>query len=142
MADISFADTDYNLGRRRALSAFDLGMADVTRQRGNLGRDTQRSFSDLSRAYRQAAPQQITQFTNRGLGRSGLYRQSMIDFALQQERDRAAVQRAMTEQQSVLDLQQQGYEQALNAELARLEQERLRQIAADAAALKSAAPLI
>ena len=142
MADISFADTDYNLGRRRALSAFDLGMADVDRQRGNLARQTTRQFDNLSRSYRQAAPQRITNFTGRGLGRSGLFRQSMVDFASQQERDRAAVQRAMSEQQSVLDLQQQGYEQALNQELERLEMERLRQIAADAAALKDAAPLV
>lgn len=141
MADISFANTDFNLGRRKALSAYELGMDNIDRQLGNLSRRTQREFTDLSKAYSQAAPQQITQFTGRGLGRSGLFKQSMTDFALQQERDRAAVLQGQTDEQARLALQQQQYEIAKNEELARLEQNRLRQIAADAAALKEFAPM-
>jgi len=142
MADISFAETDFNLGRKRAEGAWKLGIADLDRQRENLSRQTTRNYENLARQYKQAAPQQITQFTGRGLGRSGLFKKSMTDFALQQERDRAEVLRNMSEQQALYDVEQAGYDQALNDEIARLEQVKLKQIAADAAALKNAAPLI
>ena len=141
MADISFANTDYDLGRRKALSAYQLGMGDIDRRLGNVAARATRSFNDLSRAYKQAAPQQITQFTGRGLGRSGLFRQSMADFAKQQERDRSRIQSQQMDEEAALGLEQQKYEMALNEELARLENERQKQIAADAAALKEFAPL-
>ncbi len=141
MADISFANTDYDLGRRKALSAYQLGMGDIDRRLGNVAARATRSFDDLSRAYKQAAPQQITQFTGRGLGRSGLFQQSMVDFAKQQQRDRSGIKSQQMDEESALGLEQQKYEMALNEELARLENERQKQIAADAAALKEFAPI-
>ena len=141
MADISFADTNYGLSEAAARRRYNQQFAGLQRQLGDLGRRTQRATADVNRAYMQAAPQQITSFTGRGLGRSGLFRQSMQDFAANQQRDLADIARQQTEGQTDIELQQQQYQNALQDELDRLRLERESQIMSDAATLKNYAPM-
>lgn len=140
MADISFADTQYGLGEAATRRRYDQQYRGTQQQLGDLGRRTQRANVDLTRAYQQAAPQQITQFTGRGLGRSGLFKQSMQNFAQQQQQGLADIASQQQSEQARLELQQQQYQNALQDELDRLRLQREQQIMADAAALKEWAP--
>lgn len=141
MADISFADTQFGLGEAAARRRYNQQYAGLQQRLGDLGRRTQRQFTDVTKAYKQAAPQQITQFTGRGLGRSGLFKQSMQDFASRQQQDIADVYSQQADEQSQIALQQQQYQNALQDELDRLRLQREQQIMADAAALKNWAPM-
>ena len=96
---------------------------------------------DTSKAYQQAAPQQITQFTGRGLGRSGLFKKSMSDFAESQQQSLADIARSQQDEQTRIALQQEQYQTALQDELDRLRLQREQQIMSDAAALKDLAPM-
>lgn len=142
MTDFSFADTQYGLGEAAARRRYSQSMLGSQYSRDQLGQQTQQSIRDLSKAYRQAAPSQITQFTGRGLGRSGLFKQAMQDFATKQQEDLASVYRSQSDQQAALALQEQQYAQALQDELDRLQLQRQQQLLADAAALKDYAPLV
>lgn len=141
MADISFADTQYGLGEASARRRYNQQYAGIQQQLGDLGRRTTRANVDLTKAYRQAAPQQITQFTGRGLGRSGLFKQSMQDFASRQQQDIANIAQQQQSEQAQIELQQQQYQNALQDELDRLRLQREQQIMADASALKDWAPM-
>jgi hypothetical protein len=141
MADISFADTQYGLGEAAARRRYDQQYRGTQQQLGDLGRRTQRANVDLTKAYKQAAPQQITQFTGRGLGRSGLFKQSMQNFAQQQQQGLADIASQQQSEQAQIALQQQQYQNALQDELDRLRLQREDQIMADAAALKEWAPI-
>lgn len=141
MADISFADTQYGLSQAAARRRYNQQYAGIQRQLGDLGRRTTRANVDVAKAYTQAAPQQITQFTGRGLGRSGLFKQSMTDFAKQQQQDIADIAQQQQSEQAQIELQQQQYQNALQDELDRLRLQRENQIMSDAAMLKEWAPV-
>jgi hypothetical protein len=141
MADFTFADTSYGLGeaaaRRRRRQSFAQSQFDL----GQIGRQTERSTRDLSEAYRKAAPQQITSFTGRGLGRSGLFNQAMQDFARSQQQGMADIQQSQLDQQMQIQLREQQAANALQDELDRLQLARQQQIFDDAAAIKQFAPM-
>ena len=141
MADISFADTQFGLGEAAARRRYNQQYAGIQQQLGDLGRRTQRANVDVTKAYKQAAPQQITQFTGRGLGRSGLFKQSMQDFASQQQQDIANIAQQQQSEQAQIELQQQQYQNALQDELDNLRLQREQQIMADASMLKEWAPV-
>lgn len=141
MADISFADTNYGLSEAAARRRYNQQYAGLQNQLGDLGRRTQRALVDTTKAYQRAAPQQITQFTGRGLGRSGLFKQSMQDFAESQQQNLADIARQQQDEQTQIALQQQQYQNALQDELDRLRLQREQQIMSDAAALKDLAPM-
>ena len=141
MADISFADTTYGLGeaaaRRRRRQSFNQSQL----QLGEIGRSTERAVRDVNRQYAEAAPRQITSFTGRGLGRSGLFRQAMQDFAGQQQQQLGDIQQQQLSEQMSIQLREQQAAQALQDELDRLRLEREQQIMSDAAAIKEFAPM-
>lgn len=137
----SFADSQFGLGEAGARRRFTQSQLGSQLRLGELGRQTQRQSRDVSRAYRQAAPQQITGFTGRGLGRSGLFRQAMQDFAGQQQRDLSDIAQSQAAGQAQIELERQQNAIALQDELDRLELQRQQQILADAAALQEFAPI-
>lgn len=141
MADISFADTQFGLGEAAARRRYNQQYAGIQQQLGDLGRRTARANVDVTKAYSQAAPEQITQFTGRGLGRSGLFKQSMQDFASRQQQDLASIAQQQQSEQAQIALQQQQYQNALQDELDRLRLQREQQVMADAAMLKEWAPV-
>ena len=141
MADISFADTNYGLSEAAARRRYNQQYAGLQTRLGDLGRRTQRALVDTTKAYQKAAPQQITQFTGRGLGRSGLFKQSMQDFAQSQQQDFANIARQQQDEQTQIALEQQRYQNALQDELDRLRLQREGQIMSDAATLKEFAPM-
>jgi len=142
MANFSFADTNYGLAeasaRRRARQSNiqnQLGLADLARR-------TERTTRDVTKAYRQAASPQITGFTQRGLGRSGIFQRAMKDFVgAQQQRlgDIAAEQQAG---QTKLELERQAAAQDLQDYLDQLQLTRQGNILSDAQMIRSMSPLM
>jgi hypothetical protein len=141
MADFSFADTNYGLAeasaRRRTRQSnlqTQLGLTDLARR-------TERTTRDVTKAYRQAAAPQITGFTARGLGRSGVFERAMKEFVgAQQQRlgDIAAEQQAG---QTKLELERQQAAQDLQDYLDQLQLSRQQQIISDAQTLRQYAPM-
>lgn len=56
----------------------------------NITRQTQQKLADINREYSRGLEPRATSFSQRGLGRSGLFRRAMSDYASQQQRDLAA----------------------------------------------------
>jgi hypothetical protein len=137
----SFADSQYGLGEANARRRYAQSELGSQLRLSQLGPQTQRQLLDVSRQYRQAAPQQITGFTGRGLGRSGLFREAMQQFAGAQQRDLADIAQSQAAQQAQIELERQNAAIALQDELDRLELQRQQQILADAAALTEFAPI-
>jgi hypothetical protein len=142
MAQFSFADTNYGLAeasaRRRARQANiqnQLGLSDLARR-------AQRTTRDVTQSYSKAAPKQITGFTSRGLGHSGIFQRAMKDFVgAQQQRlgDIAAEQQAG---QTKLELERQAAAQDLQDYLDQLQLTRQGSILSDAQQIRSMSPLI
>lgn len=95
--------------RKRAMnrSQYDLGVSEVNRA-------TTRNLQDIAEKYSKGMESQVTGFTGRGLGRSGIFQRAMKDYVGSQQRDigdlygqtqSALNQLAMGENQAGADLQ-------------------------------------
>jgi hypothetical protein len=140
MAKFSFADTSYGLGEAAARRRFEQSGLQRQLQMANLGQTTQRQLRDVNQQYRRATEPQITGFTGRGLGRSGLFRQAMQDFVGGQQQRVGDIASSQAAGQASLELEGQMAAQALQDELDRLQLERQQQILADAAQIKGWSP--
>lgn len=98
-----------NARRKRALSRaqYDTGAAE-------LGRASSQSLRDIGQKYSKGMEPQVTGFTGRGLGRSGIFQRAMKDYVEAQQRETGDVfgqlqsglnQLALGEQQAGVDLQ-------------------------------------
>lgn len=123
--------------RRRRRDAF----AQNQLQQSNLQRQTERQLRDTSQAYRKAASPQITSYTGRGLGRSGLFNKAMQDFVSQRQQQLGDIYAGAASGEAALQLQEQQAAQALQDELDRIAVLRQNQILADAMAIKEFAPM-
>jgi hypothetical protein len=140
MASFSFADTSYGLGEASARRRFEQSGLQRQLQMANLGQTTQRQMRDVNQQYRRATEPQITSFTGRGLGRSGLFRQAMQDFVGGQQQRVGDIATGQATEQASLELEGQQAAQALQDELDRLQLQRQQQILADAAQIKNWSP--
>lgn len=138
--DTSGYPTDYAhqeaIARRKRLQAksqYDLGVADASTQ-------ATRALTDLSQKYFTGMEPQVTKFTGRGLGRSGIFQRAMKDYVTSQQRETGDVyqnlqntlnQLAMGENQAGIDLQD---------ELDRIARAKNEEILNAAAQLKAWAP--
>lgn len=140
MAGFSFADTSYGLGEATARRRFEQSGLQRQLQLANLGQSTQRQLRDTNRAYARSVEPQITSFSARGLGRSGIFRQAMQDFVGGQQQRVGDIAAGQTAEQASIELQQQQAASALQDELDRLQLQRQQQILADASQIKSMLP--
>ena len=123
--------------RRRRRDAF----AQAGLERSNLQRQTERQLRETSQAYSKAASPQITSYTGRGLGRSGLFNKAMQDFVLQRQQQLGDIQASAVSGEASIQLKEQQAAQALQDELDRIAALRQNQILADAMAIKEFAPM-
>lgn len=61
--------------------------AGYTAKRGSLRDDYTKSSKDISDRYRQGMGRQVTGFTGRGLGNSGLFQRAMQEYATSQQKE-------------------------------------------------------
>lgn len=119
--------------RLQARSQYDLGVSEANRQ-ATVG------LTDLARKYQMGMEPQVTKYTGRGLGRSGIFQRAMKDYVTSQQRETGDIyqnlqntlgQLAMGENQAGIDLQD---------ELNRIARAKNEEILNAAAELKAWAP--
>jgi hypothetical protein len=117
-----------------------------TRRRGyefdvsSLGRRGQEAQMEINRQFAQGMEPRVTSFSRRGLGRSGLFRRAMSDYAAEQQRQLAAQTRGLSEQLGQLSLQDLEASTELQDALDALRLRKAREIQSSASQLKSWAP--
>jgi hypothetical protein len=121
--------------RKRALSRaqYDYGVSD-------LNRTTTRNLQDIAEKYTKGMEPQVTQYTGRGLGRSGIFQRAMKDYVGSQQRD---VGETYSQAQSALGQMALGENQAgvdLQSELDRIARAKNAEILNAAVELKNWAP--
>jgi hypothetical protein len=141
MADFNYDETGLVAQESAARRARRNAFAQAGLERANLQQQTQRQLRDTSRAYRQAASPQITSFTGRGLGRSGLFNKAMQDFVSQRQQQLGDIQASAAAGEASIQLKEQQASQALQDELDRIAALRQAQILGDAMAIKEFAPM-
>lgn len=136
----SFYNPNYDLqeaaARRRRETARRAYEFDVS----NIGRQSQESVLDVNRQYRQGLEPRATGFTRRGLGRSGLFRRAMSQYASDQQRSLADITRSTAERMAKLQLGEQQSAQELQDVLDSIARAKAQEILSSASQLKSWAP--
>lgn len=136
----SFYNPNYDLqeaaARRRRETARRSYEFDVS----NIGRKSQQSITELNRQYRQGLEPRATGFTRRGLGRSGLFRRAMSQFAADQQRGLQDITQATSERLAGLRLQEQQSAQELQDVLDSIARAKAQEIYASASTLRSFQP--
>lgn len=106
----------------------------------NLGRRGQEAMLEINRQYGMGIEPRATSFARRGLGRSGLFRRAMSDYAAEQQRQLATQTRGLSEQLGQLSLQDLSASTDLQDALDALRLRKAREIQSSAAQIKSWAP--
>jgi hypothetical protein len=136
----SFYNPNYDLqeaaARRRRETARRAYEFDVS----NIGRRSQESMNELNRQYRQGLEPRATGFTQRGLGRSGLFRRAMSQYASDQQRSLGDITRSTSEKLAKLRLTEQQSAQELQDVLDSIARAKAQEIYSSASQLKSFAP--
>lgn len=136
----SFYNPNYDLqeaaARRRRETARRSYEFDVS----NIGRKSQQSITELNRQYRQGLEPRATGFTQRGLGRSGLFRRAMSQYASDQQRSLQDITQSTSERLAGLRLQEQQSAQELQDVLDSIARAKAQEIYSSASQLKSFAP--
>jgi len=81
-----FYNTSYDFQEAQARRRRDLSRRGYEFDVSNLIRQGQKNLLDLNRQYYQGFEPRVSNYAQRGLGRSGLFRQAMSDYATQQQR--------------------------------------------------------
>ena len=136
----SFYNPNYDLEegsarRRRALSrrAYEFDVS-------NIGRGAQESVLNVNRQYAQGLEPRATGFARRGLGRSGIFRRAMSQYASDQQRALEDITRSSTQRLGALQLQEQQSQQQLQDVLDSIARAKAQEVFSSAANLKAWAP--
>ena len=136
----SFYNPNYDLqeaaARRRretARRAYEFDVSNVTRQ-------SQQQLADINRMYSKGLEPRVTSFSQRGLGRSGLFRKAMSDYASQQQRDLATAAQDAASQIAQGQLSEQTSAQELQDVLDSIARAKAQEIFSSASQLKSWSP--
>lgn len=136
----SFYNPNYDLqeaaARRRRETARRGYEFDVS----NIGRRTSEATEAINRQFRQGLEPRATGFARRGLGRSGLFRRAMSQYASDQQRALGDVTRQASEQLAKLQLGEQESAMNLQDVLDSIARAKAQEVFSSAAALRSFAP--
>lgn len=136
----SFYNPNYDLqeaaARRRRETARRGYEFDVS----NIGRRTSEATEAINRQFRQGLEPRATGFARRGLGRSGLFRRAMSQYASDQQRALGDVTRQASEQLAKLQLGEQESAMNLQDVLDAIARAKAQEVFSSAATLRSFAP--
>lgn len=121
--------------RRRMLSRaqFDYGT-------GEIGRALSQGLTDVGQKYSRGMEPQVTQYTGRGLGRSGIFQRAMKDYVESQQKETGGLYQGYNQAMGQLALGEQEAGVALQEELDRITRQKQQEILNSAIQLKSWAP--
>jgi len=120
--------------REMARRAYELDVSNIA-QRG------QESLLESQRQYAQGFQPRVTGFAQRGLGRSGLFRNAMQEYAANQQRAMGDIARSTAEQIGGKQIEDQQAAQDLQDALDAIQREKAQSIYNSAATLKEWAPM-
>lgn len=135
-----FYNTSYDFEEAQARRRRDLSRRAYEFDVSNLIRQGQKNLLDLNRQYYQGFEPRVAGFAKRGLGRSGLFRQAMSDYATQQQRAIGESAQATTEGLSRLGMQEQQSAQDLQDILDRIQQQKAQDILDSASTIQAWSP--
>lgn len=135
-----FYNTSYDFQEAQARRRRDLSRRGYEFDASNLIRQGQKNLLDLNRQYYQGFEPRVSNFSQRGLGRSGLFRQAMSDYATQQQRAIGETTQATTEGLSRLQLQDQQSAQDLQDILDSIQQQKTQDILNSASTIQQWSP--
>ena len=135
-----FYNTSYDFQEAQARRRRDLSRRGYEFDVSNLIRQGQKNLLDLNRQYYQGFEPRVSNFSQRGLGRSGLFRQAMSDYATQQQRAIGETTQATTEGLSRLQLQDQQSAQDLQDILDSIQQQKTQDILNSASTIQQWSP--
>lgn len=135
-----FYNTSYDFQEAQARRRRDLFRRGYEFDVSNLIRQGQKNLLDLNRQYYQGFEPRVSNFSQRGLGRSGLFRQAMSDYATQQQRALGETAQATTEGLSRLQLQDQQSAQDLQDILDSIQQQKTQDILNSASTIQQWSP--
>jgi len=135
-----FYNTSYDFQEAQARRRRDLSRRGYEFDVSNLIRQGQKNLLDLNRQYYQGFEPRVSNYAQRGLGRSGLFRQAMSDYATQQQRALGETAQATTEGLSRLQLQDQQSAQDLQDILDSIQQQKTQDILNSASTIQQWSP--
>ena len=135
-----FYNTDYDLQEAQARRRRDAARRAYEFDVSNTIRQGQKNLLDLNRQYYQGFEPRVSNYAQRGLGRSGLFRQAMSDYATQQQRALGETAQATTEGLSRLQLQDQQSAQDLQDILDQIQQQKTQDILNSASTIQQWSP--
>lgn len=121
--------------RRRMLSRaqFDYGV-------GELGRQLSQGLTDVGQKYSRGMEPQVTQYTGRGLGRSGIFQRAMKDYVESQQKEIGGLYGGYNQALGQLNLGEQEAGVTLQDELDRIARAKQQEILNAAIELRAWAP--
>jgi hypothetical protein len=136
----SFYNPNYDLqeaaARRRRETARRAAEFDVS----GITRTGQQTLTDINRQFRKGFEPRVTNFSQRGLGRSGLFRRAMSDYASEQQRALTEATKGTAEQIAKVGIQEQVSAQELQDVLDAIARAKAQEIFSSASTLKSWSP--
>jgi hypothetical protein len=139
-SDTNGYPTDYGAqeaaARRRRLMArtqYDYNVQELNRQ-------ASQNLADITQKYSKGMSPQITQYTGRGLGRSGIFQRAMKDYVTAQQQEQGNVFQNLQGQLGQLALGEQEAGMTLQEELDRIARQKNEEILNAAAMLKAWSP--
>lgn len=136
----SFYNANFDLqeaaARRRRETARRGSEFDVS----NITRRSGEALESINRQFREGLEPRATSFTQRGLGRSGLFRRAMSQYASEQQRSLADVTRQSADQLARIGLQEQASAQELQDALDAIARAKAQEIFSSASQLRAWAP--
>lgn len=138
--DNSSLFSDYATQESRARRNRALARAQYDYNVGDLNTSLFRALGDIGQKYSMGMEPQVTQYTGRGLGRSGIFQRAMKNYAESQQRDIGDL--TMSAQRSLNDLNfgEQAAGITLQDELDRIQRAKYTEILNAAAQLRAWAP--
>jgi hypothetical protein len=112
---------------------FDYGTSELNRQ-------LSRGMADIGQKYSRGMEPQVTQYTGRGLGRSGIFQRAMKDYVEAQQREVGDLTQGAQSALGQLNLGEQAAGVSLQDELDRIQRAKYYEILNSAAQLRSFAP--
>lgn len=121
--------------RRRMLSRaqFDYGV-------GELGRQLSQGLTEVGQKYSRGMEPQVTQYTGRGLGRSGIFQRAMKDYVEAQQKEVGGLYQGYNQSLGQLNLDEQAAGVALQDELDRIARAKQQEILNAAMELRAWSP--
>lgn len=131
---------DYLAQEARARRQRALQRASYDAQVGDVNRAGTQALLDVNQKYSRGMEPQVTQYTGRGLGRSGIFQRAMKDYVQSQQRDIGDIYQGIQGKLGELNLGEQASGVALQDELDRIARQKQQEILNAAVELRSWAP--